>query len=346
MPGTMSCTRNDAHPRGARPVLALLGLLSLAALACAGSESGSDPAGNGGSMSTGNAGAASGGSGGVAQGGSGGSASGSGGAAGSSGGSTTNAGSGGATQGGSGGVEQGGSGGAVAGSGGAGGGGGNAGNSGNEPPGLPDDYTLVFEQSFADASGMDSLLFANGSDWSFVATDGGYAEWSGFSYGPPNYGPHSVAIVKDLKVSSFVLEVEIMQTSMTGGHRDACVFWNMSDASHFYYAHIGQAHDGASHNIHIVNDADRTPITETYTDGFDWGTDEWRRIRVVRDATTGTMEVYGGDDATPMLTASDTTLTDGYVGVGAFDDTGRVRNLRVWAASSSNELAGFFAPLQ
>lgn len=344
MPGTMSCTRNDARPQGARPVFALLGLFSLAALACSGSDSGSSPGGNGGSMPTGNAGNASGGtSGGAPQGGSGGSA-GSGGteaAAGAGGGSA------GAAVGGSAGVEQGGSGGAAAGSGGAGGSGGEGGSGGgNEPPGLPSGYTLVFEQSFADAASMDSLLFANGNDWAHVATDGGYAEWTAFSYAPPNYGPHSVAIVKDLLVSSFVLEVEIMQTSMTGGHRDACIFWNMSDASHFYYAHIGQAHDGASHNIHIVNDADRTPITDTFTDGFDWGTDEWRRIRVVRDAMTGTMEVYGGDEATPMLTANDTTLTDGYVGVGAFDDTGRVRNLRVWAASSSSELAGFFAPLQ
>ena len=219
------------------------------------------------------------------------------------------------------------------------------GSSGNEPPGLPPGYTLQFEDTFADPSGMDQLLFANPMDWAHVAMDGGYAEWTGFSYGPPQYSPHSVAIVKSAKFSSFVLTVEIMQTSMTGGHRDACIFWNMVSPSEFYYAHVGQAHDGASHNIHIVNNAGRTPITIFFTDGFDWGTDEWKLIRVVRDAVTGTMEVYGGADTMPMLTASDTTFTDGYLGIGAFDDTGRVRNLRVWAQNSTLELAPFFMPL-
>jgi hypothetical protein len=120
----------------------------------------------------------------------------------------------------------------------------------------------------------------------------------------------------------------------------------MVSPSQFYYAHIGAAHDGVSHNIHIVNEADRTAITEVFDDGFDWGDNEWRTIRVVRDAASGTMEVYGGDAQTPMLTANDSTFTDGYMGVGAFDDTGRVRNLRVWAAGSTTQLADFFQPLQ
>jgi hypothetical protein len=227
----------------------------------------------------------------------------------------------------------------------AGSGGTAQGGAANAPPGTPSDYTLLFEETFATSAGMAKLLYGNPDDWAHVATDGGYAEWTGFSYAPPYRSPFSMAIIKDQKFSSLVLEVEVMQTSMTGGHRDFCVMWNIVDASHFYYAHIGAAHDGVSHNIHIVNMADRTAITTLYDDGFDWGTDEWRKIRLVRDAVTGSMEIYGGDATTPMLTANDTTFTDGYVGVGAFDDTGRVRNLRVWAASATQETATFFEPL-
>jgi len=233
--------------------------------------------------------------------------------------------------------------------GGAGGSGGAAAGAGggpNDPPGLPAGYTLQFSESFATPESMSKLLFGNPGDWAHVPADGGYAEWTGFSYAPPYRSPFSVAIIKDQKFSSLVLQVEVIQTSMTGGHRDFCVFWNMVDPSHFYYAHIGAAHDGVSHNIHIVNMADRTAITTVFDDGFDWGVDEWKTIRLVRDATTGSMEIYGGDAAVPMLTANDTTFTDGYAGVGAFDDTGRVRNLNVWAASSTSELATFFEPAQ
>lgn len=239
---------------------------------------------------------------------------------------------------------------------GAGGGGGSAGSDAGSggasqggattaPPGTPSDYTLLFEETFAAPESMDRFLYGNPGDWAHVAMDGGYAEWTGFSYNPPYRSPFSMAIIKDQKFSSLVLEVEVMQTSMTGGHRDFCVMWNIVDASHFYYAHIGAAHDGVSHNIHIVNMADRTAITTMYDEGFDWGTDEWKKIRLVRDAVSGSMEIYGGDATMPMLTASDTTFTDGYVGVGAFDDTGRVRNLRIWAASSTMETATFFEPL-
>jgi hypothetical protein len=215
----------------------------------------------------------------------------------------------------------------------------------NAPPGTPADYTLQFEETFAAPESMARFLYGNPQDWAHVAMDGGYAEWTGFSYNPPYRSPFSMAIIKDQKFSSLVLEVEVMQTSMTGGHRDFCVMWNIVDPSHFYYAHIGAAHDGVSHNIHIVNMADRTAITTMYDAGFDWGTDEWKKIRLVRDAVSGSMEIYGGDATMPMLTANDTTFTDGYVGVGAFDDTGRVRNLRIWAASSTTEPATFFEPL-
>ncbi|HTM44275.1 MAG TPA: hypothetical protein VL137_04930 [Polyangiaceae bacterium] len=247
---------------------------------------------------------------------------------------------GGAGQGGNstGGTEMGGAGGAGA---------GGAMGAGGAPPGLPAGYTLIFEESFATPAAVDNFLFANPSDWSYVATDGGYAQWTGDSYAPPQYSPHSIMIIKGMKFSSFVLTVDIMQTSMTGAHRDACIFWNMVSPSQFYYAHIGQAHDAAaSQNIHIVNNAGRLAITTTFTDGFDWGNNEWKTIRVVRDAVAGTMEVYGGTDAMPMLTATDTTFTDGYLGIGSFDDQGRVRNLRVWSNGSTQEPATFFMPLQ
>jgi hypothetical protein len=237
----------------------------------------------------------------------------------------------------------GGAGGNPGGTGGAGGSaeGGGGGSGGTPPDGVPAGYTLQFEETFADPASLDALVFANPTEWAHVAADGGYLESTGTSYAPPYYSPRNLAVIATATFGSFVLEVELMQTSMTGAHRDNCIFWGMQSPSQFYYAHVGQAHDGASHNIHIVNDADRSAITDIFTDGFDWGT-TWQKLRVVRDVETGDMAVYGNDDAEPMLTANDSALGEGYIGFGAFDDTGRVRNVKIWAPSSTAQPADFF----
>jgi hypothetical protein len=55
------------------------------------------------------------------------------------------------------------------------------------------------------------------------------------------------------------------------------------------------------------------------------------------------MAVYGNGAADPILTASDATLGEGFIGFGAFDDTGAVRNVKIWAPSSTPASADFFA---
>jgi hypothetical protein len=210
------------------------------------------------------------------------------------------------------------------------------------PEGVPADYKLLIDETFADAASLAKLKFANPTEWVHQDTDGGYIESTGSSaYAPPYYSPHSLAIFKDQKFGAFVMEAEVIQTNVSGGHRDFCFFWGMESPSRYYYAHIGEAHDGASHNIHIVLDAGRTAITKTFTAGFDWGMDVWRKIRITRSAA-GDMAVYGNGDAMPMLTATDTRLGSGYVGFGSFDDKGKVRNFKLWAPSSEMAPAAFF----
>jgi hypothetical protein len=214
---------------------------------------------------------------------------------------------------------------------------------GESPPGLPAGYTLQLEESFASAAALSRVVFANPTEWSHAEDSGGYLQATGHSYNNPQYySPHSIAVLKEKTFGSFVLEVELLQTTMTGGHRDFAIFWGVQGPNQFYYAHIGQAHDAASHNIHIVDNSDRTPITDTFTDGFDWGDGVWHQFRVVRDIVSGSMEVYGDDDPAPILTANDTTLGEGYIGFGSFDDNGAVRNVRIWALESSAQPATFF----
>jgi hypothetical protein len=240
-----------------------------------------------------------------------------------------------------------GTGGNAAGGGGTGGGSGGvggvagAGGGAPNPEGVPADYQLFIDQTFADAASLSQLKFADPQDWVHQTADGGYVESIAASYAPPHASPHSLAIFFEQKFGAFVLDAEVMQTNPSGGHRDFCVAWGMESPSRFYYAHIAEAHDAVAHNIHIVLDADRTAITKTNTPGFDWGTNVWHQLRVTRNAA-GDMAVYADRGPMPILTASDTRLGAGYVGFGSFDDKGRVRNVKLWAPSSDKTPAGFF----
>jgi hypothetical protein len=56
----------------------------------------------------------------------------------------------------------------------------------------------------------------------------------------------------------------------------------------------------------------------------------------VRDAASGNIAVYmDGNLTAPILTASDTTFQEGYVGFATHQDSGRIRNLKVWGASAT-----------
>ncbi len=212
------------------------------------------------------------------------------------------------------------------------------------PEGVPPSYQLVYEQSFAEPASMSELVFANPTEWHH--DPGGFVESTGSSYKPPYRSPFSVAIVKAVQLQSFVMDVELQQTSPDGdAHRDMVLIWSFASPSQFYYAHISTAHDAVAHNILMVNSADRSAISTSFTQGYDWGRDVWKRLRVVRDAQSGAMSVYdleAPNDA--ILTASDTTFSQGYVGFGSFDNTGRVRNLKLWAAASTPGAPDFFAP--
>jgi len=236
---------------------------------------------------------------------------------------------------------------ALGGAGASSGGAGTGGTNPDQPPeGVPAGYQLVYSQTFADPASMGDLLFANPTQWQHDVA--GFIASTGASYTPPFRSPFSVAIIKSIKVKSFVMDAEMLQTSPSGdGHRDMVFIWNFTNPSQFYYSHISTAHDGVAHNILIVDNADREAISTTFTTGYDWGRDVWKTLRVVRDVETGAMSVFDLDaPGTAILTANDKTFTDGYVGFGSFDNSGQVRNVKVWAAASTPGAPDFFAPAQ
>ena len=218
------------------------------------------------------------------------------------------------------------------------------------PPEIPADYELVYSQDFSTPAALEDFVFANPGEWAYVAaaSDEGrpYLELRASSYTPPQASPHALALLDGLRVSSFVLELELLQTSADGdAHRDMCVVFGFADPSAFYYAHISTQHDAVAHNLHIVDHADRRAITTAHSEGYAWGRDQWQRIRVTRDAASGRVLVLDlAHPEAPLLEASDTTFDAGHIGFGSFDNTGQIASVKLWAPSSEAATLELDAP--
>lgn len=148
-------------------------------------------------------------------------------------------------------------------------------------------------------------------------------------YKPEYRSPISRATIEGMRVSDFVFDVWMRSTVPDNPHRDMCLFFGYRNPREFYYVHLGLVGDAVSNQIHIVNNADRAPITRKSSPGTPW-TDDYHHARVVRDATSGLIEVYFDDMSTPIMTAMDRTFSSGRVGFGSFDDGGHIDRAVLW----------------
>ena len=221
--------------------------------------------------------------------------------------------------------------------------------------GVPAGYELVYEQTFSDPTAIQEFTFSDPDAWRLARYRKDAADvpggWRGSGslpnialeqhqesdYRGPHRSPFNIALIEDLLVGSFVLEADLLQTGREYGHRDMCVFFNFQDPAHFYYVHMAAQTDPHAHNIFIVDDAPRTKISDTTTEGIEWGQKEWHRVRVKRDAERGTIKVYFDDMSEPIMTAQDEHFRQGHMGFGTFDDTGMIDNIRVWAPEAKEE---------
>lgn len=162
------------------------------------------------------------------------------------------------------------------------------------------------------------------------------------TYSPKHRSPIHIALLKQTAVTDFVMDVELMSTVEPYGHQDLCLFFGFESPEKYYYVHIARAADPNAHNVFIVNDAPRKNIATETTKGVDWKKDTWHTVRVVRQATTGLIEVYFDDMTKPVMKASDKTFQSGLVGFGSFDDTGRFRRLTLHAKSFESKKVDVF----
>ncbi|MCA9230965.1 MAG: hypothetical protein KDA57_09955 [Planctomycetales bacterium] len=155
------------------------------------------------------------------------------------------------------------------------------------------------------------------------------------NYEPPYRSPHSIALLKDIKVGDFELTVKLQSTDqISGNHRDLCLFWGYQDPANFYYVHFGAKADPHACQIFIVDDAARTMITTVEASGTPW-TDGWHQAKVVRNVANGNIDVYFDDMDKPLMSACDKTFTWGQIGLGTFDNHGNFDDLHLFGIEAN-----------
>jgi len=155
-----------------------------------------------------------------------------------------------------------------------------------------------------------------------------YSMFKDSSYKPEVRSPVNFALLKEVTVSDFVLDVDMRSTQEVYGHQDLCLFFGYQDPSHFYYVHLGREADAHANSIFLVNGQPRVSIAQKRTDGTAW-TKDWHHVRIKRDTSKGTIEVYFDDMKKPVMTTVDKHFLHGRIGIGSFDDTGDFDNLNL-----------------
>jgi hypothetical protein len=89
---------------------------------------------------------------------------------------------------------------------------------------------------------------------------------------------------------------------------------------------------GITNDVHngvfLVAEADRRRI-DAGTTPPQLKDQNWHDVRLVRDGSTGRVQVYVDRSPAPAWDLVDTTIRAGRVGLGSFDDTGEFRNVVV-----------------
>ena len=182
-----------------------------------------------------------------------------------------------------------------------------------EPP------RIVFQDDFE--SGLDRWELLDPATWRIVKRDGNQTleiTERGSAYKPPVRSPGHVALIKELELGNFDITFKVRSTLDTGNHRDCCVFFSYQDNQHFYYVHLGAKPDPHSGQIMIVREAPRLALTKN--ERLTPWDDQWHRVRVRRDADSGSIKVFFDDITVPHMEVVDKRFGTGRVGIGSFDD--------------------------
>ena len=145
--------------------------------------------------------------------------------------------------------------------------------------------------------------------------------------------PTSWSVLKDFDLSSFVFSGSLKCKARSDNpHRDMVVIFHYQDPTHFYYVHFSASSDENHNIIGLVDGKDRVKINlEPPGESAARLTDmQFHEFKVTCNAETGEINAYLDDMKTPILTAMDTILRHGLIGIGSFDDTGSFDDIILW----------------
>lgn len=207
----------------------------------------------------------------------------------------------------------------------------------------PQDYQLVYNQDFIAPHALLDFDMTDKTAWRLNEEKGSLELFGKSNYTARVRSPFNIAILKNITLGDFILELELAQSGRDYDHRDLCLFFNVQDPTNYYYVHIATAASDHANNIFLVNDAPRTKIATKTTTGTDWGaTNSWHKARIERNVKEGTIKIYFDNMDEPIMEATDTHFIKGHIGFGSFDDTGHFDNIKIWAPMEISGSEDFF----
>jgi hypothetical protein len=180
---------------------------------------------------------------------------------------------------------------------------------------------------FADARGLSEWDIEGSGEWRMTGNVLQLVT-AGEPAGPIRK-PAAMAILKSAPVGDFTLDVELRSTAPVNlDVRDVLLIFGYQSPTRFYYVHLSRRTDAVHNGIFLVHDADRKRL-DPLTSVARLVDQTWHLVRLTRDTTGGSIRVFFDGETTPALSATDTTLQTGRVGVGSFDETAEFRRLEL-----------------
>ena len=142
---------------------------------------------------------------------------------------------------------------------------------------------------------------------------------------------------RDLSAWSFPSAADFdLRIKVRRAGKSMMVTFGYQDTLHFYYAHVSA--DNGDHRVHNglfkVDGGERFRIAGQGSSPA-LPDQNWHRIRIVREVSTGKIEVFVDDDSQPRFRHVDTSFRFGRVGLGSFNETGDFDDFRLEGEPSS-----------
>ena len=194
-----------------------------------------------------------------------------------------------------------------------------------------DELKVLFKTDFEGYNSLDDWQQSDPKAWKIESSYNAkvLSLYQQSDYRPAVRSPLNYCLHKKDVDGSFVMKARLLSTVEDYAHRDLCLFFGYQGPTKFYYVHIANTADSAANSIFIVNDAARLSISKSTNKGNKWD-HNWHDVKIVRDAQTGSIEVYLDNMDMPIMIAKDKTFSWGKVGVGSFDDRGDFDDIIVW----------------